>query len=341
MTTGILGVQFQYTHTIGQMEYFGPGFRYPVAMARGEGDLIYVVSRGEDGRPVGKRVSMCTVTEEYIAQFAQGVTRFGVVEASSADGSVIWPTSIAIDRDKNVYVADEWLNRISIFTKDGDWIGKWGTPGEGDGEINRPSGLAFDGDDNLLLVDSLNNRIQKFTKDGEFLSNWGREGSGDGEFDMPWGLDVDTNGDVYVADWANHRIQKFSSDGQYLAKIGTSGSGDGEFKHPTGVAVDKDGIIYVADRGNNRLQVFGADGSFITKIRGDATISKWAKDKLDSSAVLWKEREIAYGMEREKLFREPIAVEVDDEGRIFVLESARHRIQVYRKQAPIFLSDHL
>ena len=55
-------------------------------------------------------------------------------------------------------MADEWLNRISIFTRDGEWIGKWGTAGGGDGELNRPSGMAFDQDDNLFLVDSLNNR---------------------------------------------------------------------------------------------------------------------------------------------------------------------------------------
>ena len=341
MTTEILGLQFQCTHTIGGFSYFGTGFRYPIALARGEGDLLYVVSRGEESRPEGKRVSICTIAEDYVAEFAQGVTATGTTEISSADGSLVWPTSLALDQDKNVYVADEWLNRISIFTKDGDWIGKWGTPGDADGEINRPSGLAFDGDDNLLLVDSLNNRIQRFTRDGKFLAKWGKLGTGDGEFNMPWGIEVDTNGDIYVVDWRNDRIQKFNSDGQFLMKFGASGTGDGEFNHPTGVAVDKDGIVYVADRGNNRLQVFGADGGFITKMTGEGSLSKWGTAKVDANPELWKERESGYGLEREKLFWAPISVEVDDEGRIFVVETSRHRIQVYRKQAALFFSDHI
>ena len=341
MTTQILGVQFQCTHTIGGFARFGTGFRQPMGMARGKGDLMYVLNRGDESRPEGTRVTLCTVGEEFIVDFAQGVTETGVTQASSADGSLVWPTSIALDQAGNVYVADEWLNRISIFTKDGDWIGKWGTPGEGDGEINHPSGLALDMDDNVLLVDSLNNRIQKFTKDGKFLAKWGRAGNGEGEFNMPWGIDVDKNGDVYVVDWRNDRIQKFSSDGRFLMKFGASGSGDGEFNRPTGVAVDKDGIIYVADRGNKRLQVFGADGSFITKMTGDGTLSKWGTAKLNANSDMWKEREISQVIEQEKLFLGPIAVEVDDEGRIFVVETARHRIQVYRKQAPLFLSDHL
>ena len=52
---------------------------------------------------------------------------------------------------------------------------------------------------------------------------------------------------------------------------------------PTGVAVDKEGIIYVTDWGNDRLQVFDRDGRFISKMAGDATMSKWGKQKLDAN----------------------------------------------------------
>ena len=328
-----VGVTFRYSHTIGRGEMTGPGFRDPVAMARGEGDLMYVVSRAYEYRPDAKRITMCTVGEDYIGEFARGVTTVGYSnEISEVDGSMVWPTAITLDKEGNVYVADEWLNRISIFTKEGEWIGKWGTPGEADGAINGPSGLAFDKDDNLYLVDSKNHRIQKFTKDGKFLLKWGREGSGDGEFNLPWGIDIDKNGDVYVADWRNDRVQKFAPDGEFLMKFGVSGAGDGQFNRPTGVAVDKEGIIYVADWGNNRLQVFDRDGRFITKMLGDATLSKWGKMKLDANPDMWQQREIAHGMEREKLMVRPFAVEVDDQNRIFVVDSPRHRIQIYTKQ---------
>ena len=330
MATETLGATFQYSYTLGRNENSGTGFSRPVAMVRGRGDLMYVANRGFEALPAGKRVSIFTIDEDYVAEFGRGVG-VGETPDPEADGSVVWPTSLAIDKDENVYLADEWLNRVSIFTKDGEWIGKWGISGDSDGEINRPSGIAFDKNDNLLLVDSLNNRIQKFTKDGKFLVKWGRPGSGDGEFNMPWGIEIDSNGDVYIADWRNDRIQKFSPEGKFLMTFGASGTGNGEFNRPTNVAVDKDGVIYVADCGNDRLQVFDPDASFITKLTGDATISKWAKDKIDANPELWKEREVAYDLEREKLFWGPMAVEVDDDYRIFVFEVSRHRIQVYRK----------
>jgi len=293
MATQIHPVQLQYSHTIGRAEFSGPGFRVPVGIACGEGDRLYVLSRSYEGRPDGKRVTVCTVREEYISEFGRGI-RAEEADGVVPDGYFMWPTSIALDQAGNVYVADEWLHRISIFSKDGDWIGKWGTAGVGVGELNRPSGLAFDKDDHLYIVDSLNNRIQQFTKDGQCILRWGKPGSAAGEFNMPWGIAIDTEGDVYVTDWRN-----------------------------------------------DRLQVFDNDGNFINKLTGEATVSKWGKEKLDANAEMWQQRQRAQGLEREKQFWGPLAVAVDDEGRIFVGESARSRIQVYRKQIPTFIGDRL
>ena len=62
---------------------------------------------------------------------------------------------------------------------------------------------------------------------------------------------------------------------------------------------------------------------------------------MDANPEMWAERERAPGLEREKQFWGPIAVDVDDEGMIFVLESGRQRIQVYRKQSPTFAGPRL
>ena len=340
MTTQLSHIQFQYSHTIGRHDQLGQSFREPVALARGQGDLIYVVNRADEYRPDCVRVSVCTIGEEYLIDFGQGALSL-TEQLPRMDGSLVWPSTIALDSQWNVYVADEWLNRVFIFTKDGDYLSEWGTAGHGQGEISGPSGLAFDKDDGLYLVDTGNHRVQKFTKDGSFLLAWGGKGSAPGQFNEPWGIDVDRNGLVYVADWRNDRIQKFSSQGQFLGTFGDSGSSDGQFNRPSDVAVDKDGIIYVADWLNNRLQVFDPDGQFVTKKNGDATVSKWAKEKLDANPDMWQAREVAVGMEREKLFRGPAGVEVDDDNRIFVIESGRSRIQVYRKLPTYFNSPRL
>ena len=111
---------------------------------------MYLPNRCWEYRPDGVRVIMLTIEEDFIGQFSQ----FG-----EGDGDLFWPSSIALDGDQNVYIADDWLNRVSIFDKDGTYLDKWGVRGSGDGQIYKPSGMKFDGEDSLYLVDSGNNRV--------------------------------------------------------------------------------------------------------------------------------------------------------------------------------------
>ena len=312
-----------YSHTIGRGEQTGQGFRYPVAMAANpRNGNLYVANRSYEYRIELKRITVLTVDEHYISQFSKG--GFG-------DGDIFWPRGFAIDKEDKVYCSDEWLQRISIWSGDGDYLGKRGTEGSGEGEFNRPAGIAFDSQDNLFVVDGSNHRIQKYTKDGQFLAQFGGFGHGNGQLNYPWGIEIDSNDNVYVADWRNDRIQKFSPEGDFLMKFGTSGNGDGQLNRPTSVAVDKDGDIYVADWANDRMQMFDSKGKHVYTFLGDATLSKWGISKIDSNDYMWKERQTSWGLEREKEFDHPIAVEVDGEGRILVLEPYRTRIQIYTK----------
>ena len=340
MITKVQGATFRYSHTIGRGEEAGTGFKNPVSVARGEGDLMYVVSRAYDYRSDSKRITVCTVGEDYIGEIGNAGRLGGEMMdsgESDAPGSMVWPTSVALDKAGNVYVSDEWLNRIAMFSSDGEWLGAWGTQGDADGEVDQPAGIAFDSEDNLYVVDTGNNRIQKFTKDGQFLAKWGQEGSGDGEFDMPWGIGLDADNNVYIADWRNDRIQKFAPDGSFLMAFGESGSENGQFNRPADVAVDKEGLIYVADWRNDRVQVFDAEGRFITEIIGDATLSKWGITKLDANPDMKMQRDIAQGLEREKFLRGPMGVVVDDQDQVFIVDSQRNRIQIYRKIPPFFV----
>ena len=87
--------------------------------------------------------------EELIGQLAHGLTDSVEGDRSSADGYLIWPTGIPLNILDMVYLVDEWLNRISIFTKDGEYVTKWGRLGCGAGVWSKPPGLAINKDDNL------------------------------------------------------------------------------------------------------------------------------------------------------------------------------------------------
>ena len=317
---------FKYSYTIGnQAVPPAHGFSGPVSVAVANNGLLYVLCSYYEYVPAWKFVVKCNMDEDYIKHFGS----YG-----EGSGQFTWPNSIAVDSTGSVYVTDEWLNRISVFDGDGNLEKTLGTVGSKDGEWDRPAGIVFDSEDNMLVVDSLNHRIQKLSKHGDFISKFGEFGSGPGQFDTPWGINLDKDGNVYVADWRNDRIQKFSPDGKPTLQIGSSGSGDGQLARPSGVAVDSEGYVYVADWGNDRVQVYDIVGSYVGQFNGDCHgYSKWAEARMASDPEgMSAERAVVSDFTVERVFFQPTTVRIDDEDRILVVDTGRHRIQIYEKQ---------
>lgn len=325
----------QYSLTIGLSTMQGRGFYYPADTAIGRDGRIYTVSRSLEGDPRGVRITVFDLESEFFGTFGA----FG-----EDDGQLIWPTSIALDSLNRVYVSDEYTHRISIFEDSGKFISKWGLYGANPGELDGPSGIAFDSDDNIHVVDHNNARIQKFTTEGRFLGSFGSSGTDDGQLNLPWGLTIDPKGDVYVANWGNSRVDRFTSDGKFMARYGVPGHRDGELHRPSSVTVDDEGYVYVSDWGNERVQVFDPYGEFMLKLRGEATDSRWAQEFLKINVEEAEARaradlapQIDFFVDDpheesshiEKYFWAPVSVKLDSDGRLYVTESNRHRIQVY------------
>ena len=137
----LTGVEFQYVKTIGNAAAPGQiGFRNPVDVALTPEGTLYVLSHAAENTPSGKRIGKCTFEEEYfLGEFGS----FG-----EEDGQFTWPNSLAVDGAGEVYVTDEWLNRVSVFDADGNFLRHWGKPGDGPGEWQRPAGIAVDGEGN-------------------------------------------------------------------------------------------------------------------------------------------------------------------------------------------------
>ena len=325
----------EYLDTVGfGADIGGRGFHIPVDASVASDGRIYVINRSPMHR-LGIRVGICDVNHGWYHEFGSDGT---------SDGQFTGPTAITHGPDDRVYIADEELNRISIFTSEGEFESKWGDRGSDPGQIHSPSALKFTSEGELLIVDHRNNRIQKMSSEGDYISSFGSAGSGDAEFNLPWGIDLDLSGQIYVADWRNDRIQRFSADGEFIDQCGTTGDDEEQFNRPSDVAVDDAGYIYVADWGNQRVQVLDSRWNFQTALRGQATVSPWAQEYLEANADELDARSrfdpyIAVDTEDqheisarvEAFFWDPIAVEIDPDGRLIVVDSLRHRLQIYRR----------
>jgi sugar lactone lactonase YvrE len=168
-----------------------------------------------------------------------------------------------------------------------------------------------------VCVESDADPILLFDQEGNLVRSFGA-----GLFAWPHGMFVDDDGNVWVADavgyapvpdgWG-HVIYKFSPEGELLMTLGRKGvSGDGPdtFAKPSDILVAPNGDIFVADghdaTGNNRIVKFTADGQFIME---------------------WGETGTANGQ-----FRDPHALAMDSEGRLFVGDRGNSRIQIFDQE---------
>ncbi len=320
----------EYVKTIGGGRKIRP---YDMAFSA---DGKYYVLNHVTGFGAG-RFTVCNFAEDIISELPD----------NAGDGPFAKPASMAFDRDERMFVLDEAKHRVTILDKGANFLGEWGAKGSGDGEMDSPSALRFDRNDDCYVADQMNHRVQKFTKDGVYLLQWGSFGDGDGQFNMPWGLNLDSQGSVYVADWRNDRIQKFTPDGEFLAAFGESGRGDGQLDRPSCVVVDGEGYIYVGDWGNERVQVLDPDGGFVTKLHGQATLSVWASRFINSNPDEKRTREASnlfpdlppelsspfhVSSQTEPHFFGITSLHLDDEDRLYVVESRRQRFQIYAKR---------
>lgn len=136
-------------------------------------------------------------------------------------------------------------------------------------------------------------------------------------FADPYGIAFDAGGVTYIADGGdNNRIRRRTIDGQVSTLAGGHAEGlrdgrgsDAAFHTPSGLALDAAGNLYVADTGNHAVRKVTPDGT-VTTLAG--TGQAGFRDGPASQA----------------LFNGPMAVAVDDRGRVFVADAYNDRIRV-------------
>jgi sugar lactone lactonase YvrE len=245
------------------------------------------------------------------------------------------PTGVAVDSAGNVYIADQWNNRVRMISLNGaiNTIAGNGTYSfSGDGgpasqaQLGGPSGAAFDSAGNLYFADMKNDRVRKISPDGTITTVGGNGtpgSSGDGgpatsaqvnlsSADYA-GVTVDPAGNVYIADVGNQRIRKISPDGVMSAV--TAGGPD--------IAADSAGSVYFTDSGN------------IRKVLSDGTIASVTQDAgpiaLDSAGNLYLPVSTFPGYGIRKISPDgvaatvanvssglPVALAVDSNGNVYV-----------------------
>lgn len=222
--------------------------------------------------------------------------------------------------------------------------------GWGKERLRDPDGVAFDKAGNIYVADTGRHRIDVFDGSGDFKLSFGsakvkNKGSRlkKDQMLLPLGVAVADNGDIYVTEQDKSRVSVWSSTGKYkrqiftdrpnkvyiiggklyvttptsvqvmtlkgkiLRKVGTKGRGPGQFNYPNGLVVDKKGNMFVNDTQNTRMQIFNKKGRVV------GVIGAPPKNLNDST----------------RDFGLPSGLAMDDQNRVYILDTFQHSIRVY------------
>ena len=257
---------------------------------------------------------------------------FGGDGGPATNATLHYPGAVALDRNNNLFIADNANNRVRKVDTNGviTTIAGNGTnlySGDGGPAINAslsaPGGVAVGADSSVFIADVGNSCIRRVDPTGVITTIAGGGPTlGDGgaatnaQLSSPYGITFDAMGNLLIADWGNWRVRKVLTNGVIttVAGGGVAGLGDGgpatnaTLSYPAGVTVDSFGNMFIADNGNQRVRKVDTNG-IITTAAGNGTSGYSGDSGPATSAEL----------------KSPWGTAVDGSGNLFIAEHDRIR----------------
>jgi trimeric autotransporter adhesin len=252
---------------------------YPYGIAVDGSGNIYIADQGNN------RIRKVTASTGIITTIAgTGTAGFSGDGAAATSAKLNNPAAIAVDGSGNVFISDQYNQRIRKITASTGYIstiagtGTYGYSGDGSAATSatfqNPTGIELDASGNIYIADLFNHVIRKITASTGVISTIAGSGSagfsGDGSsattanLNYPTDIGLDDSGNLYISVQYSHRIRKVSAATGNISTVAGTGTaafgGDGglataaQVNYPTGVTSDAGGNLYIADRENHRIR---------------------------------------------------------------------------------------
>jgi sugar lactone lactonase YvrE len=321
----------------------------PADVAVGDAGRLYIADWGSDcNGPGGNRIRAIDADGRITTVAGNGLPGAGGDGGPAKDATLGRPTAVAVDADGAVYFSDMDNQRIRKVDPGGTITTFAGT-GErghlGDGGPARaarlmdPGGLAFDADGNLYLAEFA--AVRRIDPSGTITTV-----AGTGRFGRPSGLDlpptprfrgeggpakkarlnpsdvaVDARGNLFIAN--GRWVHKVDRDGIIRRIAGTAAPGkrlgDGgpatsaALELPLAIALDRHGNLLISDIAAGRVRMVDARGR-ISTVAGAGTAGRLGERGPASRLAL----------------RNPIGIDVDSRGVLYIAEEQNARIRAVR-----------
>ena len=160
-----------------------------------------------------------------------------------------------------VFVTQYDTHCVDVYTRNRNFVTRFGEKGFGIGQFSCPTGLCSNGTE-VLVCDSNNNRIQIFSKEGRefvYIKNFGIR-------ILMNPLDIKIfNAQILVLDSGKKCLHQFDFDHKYLRSMISNGP-KGEVDNPQFFDIDEEGNFLISDWLNHSVKAFNSEGHKVAVI---------------------------------------------------------------------------
>ncbi|MDP4085174.1 MAG: 6-bladed beta-propeller [Bacillota bacterium] len=234
-----------------------------------QGDMSNPLDKPMDVTKIGQYVYVTDTNHKQVQVFdPSGTPIFKFGKQGTGQGEFQFPYGIAGDKDGNVYVADLYNDKISIFTEKGKFIKYFNFANKAD-TPKSPGGLRIYSN-KLYVTDIQGNRVMIFDLKGKKLLELTTATAKDDTLNAPNAVTIDSDNNIYVSDTGNQRIVCYDKTGKFTRIINGSigGTGDSKFVNPRGIGVEPNGTLLMVDNMTHYVYGFDKNGKQVFQFGG-------------------------------------------------------------------------
>ncbi|MHA2393783.1 MAG: peptidyl-alpha-hydroxyglycine alpha-amidating lyase family protein [Promethearchaeota archaeon] len=192
----------------------------PLMCFNKKGEYLYSWGEGEFVRPhriyIDDEDNLWLIDEGghilyYFTPEGELLNKLGTKGVPGKDGTHFYrPTDITAGLNGQFYVSDGYGNkRVARFNKDLNFIGQWGSEGEGEGQFVLPHAITTDPEGLVYVCDRNRWRVQIFTSEGEYLTQWTHIGKA-------YQIVYTPDNCFFICDGNNSRVWKLEKSGKII-----------------------------------------------------------------------------------------------------------------------------
>lgn len=277
-----------------------PSFKYSL-----QGDLSNPLDKPMDVAKIGEFIYVTDTNHKQVQAFdSSGTPVFKFGKEGTGEGEFKFPYGIAGDKNGNVYVADLYNAKISIFTDKGKFIKYFTDENKKADFLKSPGGLRIF-NQKLYVTDIQQGKVMIFNLKGKKLLEVATATAKDDPLNSPNGIAIDDDQNIYVSDSGNQRIVEFDKKGKFIRSINGSkdGKGDSKFVNPRGIGVESNGTLLMVDSMTHYVYGFDQKGKQIFQFGG-------------------------LGSDKEQFYL-PNGLFIDEKGEVLITDTVNARVALY------------